>query len=180
MNLAEIFLGQIPEALYFSLFLIFTKKLTEKRVLFTLIMIFEYLLLKSFIHFDIWFQIGYIVMTFITLKVLYKDKSQITDIFTFGIASIVLIAISAFSYFIFLNNSVLAVIINRLLTIFIPIILRNRLYKIEKLYKTTWNRSSNNGKIIKSTTLRSISLVTFNLMFVVINLGMLYALLIRR
>ena len=98
MNLAELFLGQIPEAVYFALFLIFTKNLKEKRVLFTILMIGEYLLLKSFIHFDIWFQIGYTVMTFLTLKVLYKDKAQITDVFTFGIASIVLIIISLISF----------------------------------------------------------------------------------
>ena len=53
MNLAELFLGQIPEAVYFALFLIFTKNLKEKRVLFIILMIGEYLLLKSFIHFDI-------------------------------------------------------------------------------------------------------------------------------
>ena len=94
MNLAELFLGQIPEAIYFALFLIFTKDFKEKRILFIVLMILEYLLLKLFIHFDVWFQIGYTIMTFLTLKVLYKNKAQITDIFTFGIASIVLIIVT--------------------------------------------------------------------------------------
>ena len=97
MNLAELFLGQIPEAIYFALFLIFVKRFKEKRILFIVLMILEYLLLKSFIHFDVWFQIGYTIMTFLTLKVLYKNKAQVTDIFTFGIASIVLMAISIIS-----------------------------------------------------------------------------------
>ena len=36
------------------------------------------------------------------LKILYKDKAQITDIFLMTVASIILIAISLFSYLIIL------------------------------------------------------------------------------
>ena len=32
MDLMELFLGQIPEAIYFALFMIFTKNLKEKRL----------------------------------------------------------------------------------------------------------------------------------------------------
>ena len=52
MDYAELLLGQIPEAIHFALFMIFTKQLKEKRVLFVLLMIIEYLLLKSFIKFS--------------------------------------------------------------------------------------------------------------------------------
>ena len=44
----ELFLGQIPEAIFFSLFMIYTKRLKEKRILFTVLMTIEYLLLKAF------------------------------------------------------------------------------------------------------------------------------------
>lgn len=178
MNLYEIFLGQVPEAVYFALFLIFTKSLKERRILFTILMIIDYLLLKSFIHFDVWFQVSYTIMTYVILKVLYKDKAQITDIFTFGIASIILILISIISYFVFLGNDAIAIVINRLLTICTPILLRNKLGKINNLYKKFWNRHNNNGKIMKSTTFRAINAITFNAMFYVINFGMIYALIL--
>ena len=100
MDLLEIFLGQIPEAIYFALFMIFAKDLKEKRILYILLMVIEYLLLKHFIKYNIWFQILYTIMQFVILKVLYKEKSQITDIFTFTIASIILILSCLVLYFI--------------------------------------------------------------------------------
>ena len=102
MDLLEIFLGQIPEAICFALFMIFAKDLKEKRILYILLMVIEYLLLKHFIKYNIWFQILYTIMQFVILKVLYKEKSQITDIFTFTISSIILIIISFISYIIIL------------------------------------------------------------------------------
>lgn len=83
----ELFLGQIPEAIFFALFMIYAKNIKEKRVLFVALMITEYLLLKYFIKFSIIFQITYTCMTYLIIKVLYKEKSQITDIFTFTMSS---------------------------------------------------------------------------------------------
>ena len=37
MDLLEIFLGQIPEAIYFALFMMFAKDLKEKRILYILL-----------------------------------------------------------------------------------------------------------------------------------------------
>lgn len=90
MNLLIIFLGQIPEAIFFSLFMIFVKSLNEKRLLFTGLMIFEYLFLISLLEFNVWFQILYTFITFIILKMLYKEKAQIIDIFTFTIGSLIM------------------------------------------------------------------------------------------
>ena len=176
--MSELLLGQIPEAIYFSLFLIFTKELKTKRILFVIVMILEYVLSLNIQIFSTWSHIIYTILVFITLKVLYKEKAQITDVFTFGISSVILMVISVVSYFLFLQNDVLAVIINRILTIITPILLRNKLSVIEDTYKKFWNKRNNNGKIIKSTTFRSVSLIVFNTMFYIINLGMIYALLI--
>ena len=94
MNLVfTLLLENILEAIYFSLFLIIGKGLKEKRLLFIIIMIFEYLILKCIIKYNVWFQIIYTFMSFVNLKVLYKDKAQITDIFLFAIASIILILV---------------------------------------------------------------------------------------
>lgn len=180
MNLAELVLGQIPEAIYFALFLIFTKSLKEKRILFVILMIVEYLLLKSFIHFDMWFQIGYTIMTFLTLKVLYRERAQVIDIFTFGIASIILMISSIISFLLLGPNMQFVVLTSRILLILFFIFSYKYLPNIQKLYKKLWNRNDKTTNKMKSTTFRALNTVIFNLMFVVINVCMIYAMFIRR
>lgn len=181
--MAELFLGQIPEAIYFALFMIYAKNLKEKRLLFILLMVAEYILLKQFLHFTIWFQVLYIAITYIILKLLYKEKAQITDIFTFCIASIYLMIVSVLYVFLiypFVSNPVLHVIINRIILIGSIVLLNKRLYKIQGLYKKFWNRNDKITKKIKTTTFRSINLIVFNVMFYVINVGLIYCILNRK
>lgn len=176
----ELSLGQIPEAIYFALFMILTKQLKEKRMIFIVIMVLEYVLLKRLFVFNVWFQISYTVMTYITLKVLYKEKSQITDIFTFGVSSLVLIICSIISGGLFLINPIVGIIFSKLLPFIIIFIFRNKLCNIQKLYKHHWNRNDKINTKIKSTTFRCLNIVIFNIMFYVINAGMIYAVLIRK
>ena len=174
----EILLGQIPEAIFFALFMIYAKRLKEKRVLFIALMILEYLLLKCFIHFNVYFQIAYTIITFITLKVLYKEKSQITDIFTFAIASLFLIlSCSILSMFNIFNvfNYTICVIINRIFIFTILYLFKNKLYNIQKLYKRMWNKNDKRKAKMKSVTFRGLNLVIFNIIFYIINLGMIFA-----
>lgn len=48
----------------------------------------------------------------------------------------------------------------------------------QKIYKKLWNKSDKKHKI-KSTTFRSMNLVLLNIIFVIINLGMAYAIYIN-
>ena len=180
MDLSELFLGQIPEAIYFALFLILTKKIKEKRLIFTLLMILKYLLLKQFTVFNMWFQMSYLAMTFLTLKVVYKEKAQVTDIFTFGIASIILIAISFISFMLFRPNMIVGSIVNRILLFVFLLLFRKKLPKIQSVYKLQWNRNDKTRKKVKSITFRAVNLIIFNIMFYIINLGMTYMLFLRR
>lgn len=175
MDLLQLFLGQIPEAIYFALFMIFAKQLKEKRVLFIILMVAEYLLLVHVLIFNSWFQIIYTFLTFLTLKVLYKEKCQIIDVFTFGIASLILILISILSFIVCKGNMIAGSIINRILLIFFFIFLYEKLHYIEVLYKKCWNRNDKNKNKMKSATFRSMNVVIFNIMFYFINLGMVYA-----
>ena len=177
LNIPQMLLGHIPEAIFFSLFMIFTKQLKEKRILFVILMILEYILLKNFIKFNIWFQVSYTILTFIILKVLYKEKSQITDIFTFAISSIILISIDVIVYFstqLFTQNYFIAMIIDRIMIFVVLFLLRKKLPKIQNLYKKLWNRNDKEKKKIKSTTFRCINVFIFNLSFYAINLMMIY------
>lgn len=180
MDLLEVFLGLIPEAIYFSLFMIFVKRINNKRLSFIIIMIFEYLALKHFIKFDVLFQFIYTIMVFVNLKVLYRDKAIITDIFVFMIAALFLIISSVFCYgfsYITIENFYFALILNRLS--FIPALLF-AYYKgnsIYKKYKFFWNRHRDKQVKIRSLTLRNISIILFNLMFYFINILLIFGLI---
>ena len=143
-------------------------------------MVIEYILAKYSHIFSLNFHILYTIMTFITMKVLYKEKTQIIDVFTFGIASIGLIITSAISFLLFRPNMLVVAISNRIILFILLFLLRKYLPKIEAVYKKLWNRNDSVDKKIKSTTFRSLNIVVFNLMFYVINLGMLYMLFLRR
>ena len=182
INILEMLLGQIPEAIYFSLFMIFTKQLKEKRILFIVLMVVEYLIIQKVIHFNIWLQICYTAFTFIILKILYKDKAQITDIFTFTISSIILITIDIILYFTvakLTNNYILFVIIDRIVLFTTLFSLKNKLPKIQSTYKKLWNRNDKVKKKMKSTTFRCLNIVLFNFTFYTINLMMIYCIFIN-
>ena len=175
----EILVGQIPEAIYFALFMIFVKTLREKRILFIALTILEYILLLHSFPYSVWSHIGFFVITYIILKLLYKEKSQITDIFTLGIASILMIAINCPLYFIvwlFTDEYMVYVVLTRLVLFILLFMFRHKLNYIQKIYKHLWNRNDKLNRIMKSTTFRSANLVVFNIMFYLINFGMLYAL----
>lgn len=180
MNLYELFLGQVPEAMYFALFLILTKNLKNKRLLFIIVMVIEYILSMNIEMFSTWSHVIYTMLVFITLKVLYKEKAQITDVFTFGISSLILIVSSAISFAIFMPNTMLVIVVSRALLFIFLLLFNKKLPKIQNLYKKLWNRNDKVKTKMKSTTFRSLNVVIFNLMFYVINLGMIYALLIRK
>ena len=176
MNISELILGQVPEAMYFAVFMILVKGLKEKRFLFTCLMILEYVFLKQFLVYTVWFQVVYFILAFIIMKILYKNKANVTDIFTLGIASIGLIIVSFISYIITYfthKNMVIGAIVVRVITFGLLFMFRNKLPKINNLYKKLWNRSKFKYKI-KSTTFRALNLVIFNISFVVINLGILF------
>lgn len=172
----NLLLGQIPEAIYFALFMIYTKNLKEKRLLYIILMILEYILLIQIFPFNVWFQVLYTFISYLILKVLYKQKAQVIDIFTFSIASVVLIVTSAIMYLIAFysyRNMQICLILHKVILFTFLLLLKNKLYSIQKLYKKIWNRKLNKTYKIKTTTFRALNVVVFNIMFFVINFGML-------
>lgn len=179
----ELIIGQIPEAIYFSLFMIYAKGLKEKRILFTVLMVAEYIILKEFIIYNIWFQILYTFITFLILKVLYKEKAQVIDIFTFTIGSVILMILSCITFLIFnifCKNMLIASLFLKILMILFFIIFYKKLYKIQNLYKKLWNRNDKVKKKIKSITFRCINLMIFNLSFYILNIIMLYCIFLKK
>lgn len=175
-ELIMIILEKVVEAIYFAMFLIVGKNIKNKKLLFIGIMVFEYLMLTNFIEFNVWFQLIYTFMSFVNLKVLYREKAQITDIFLFAAASLILIATSALCYGIIyftIHKYIWVLIINRPLIFAIIYFGRNKIRNAYKKFCSLWNRH-NIPNTIKSLTLRNISIIVFNLMFLLINFGMIF------
>ena len=176
MNLLEIISGQIPEAVYFAIFMILVKRYKEKRILLIIGMIIEYILVLNALPYSIWTHVLYFILASLLLKILYKEESDITDIFTLGIASLFMI-ISCFSLYVIIyftiHNMLVYVILQRAVLFGGMAIFRKKLPNINKLYKKLWNRSKYSYKM-KSTTFRALNLVIFNLSFVLINLGVIF------
>ena len=86
----EILLGQVPEAIYFALFMILVRQLKTNRVWFIGLMILEYVILWNFIPYTIWTYVLYFILTYCIMKLFYND-TNITSIFTLGIASLLLV-----------------------------------------------------------------------------------------
>lgn len=163
--------------------MIYAKRLEDKKLLFTVLLTIEYVLIMEVVRYNVWAHVLVISMTYILLKLLYKEKSQITDIFTFGIASLVLILICIPTYLLVWKTiGIYAVFIafSRLLMLLFIVVFKNKLYNIQKLYKKLWNRNDKEPKKIKSTTFRALNIVIFNFMFYFINLCILFSMVLGR
>ena len=155
--------------------MIFTKSLHTKRFLFIMITIIEYLIWMGIFPYSWYFHIGLMVSIFLTLKILYKEKSQIIDVFILLIAYIILGVTSAICFIVCQKEVILATVINRVIIFGFLLGCNYRLNKIQRLYKKFWNRDDK-PKAIKSTTFRSLNIIIFNVIFVILNACMVYAL----
>lgn len=178
-TILQIILGYLPEALFFTLFLIYSKNIRNNKIKLFILMFIEYLLLKHFIKYDVYFQLSYTFMTFLILKVLYKDKANILDIFMFALSSIALILVSIISYLLILytcKSFIISLILNRFLLFGIFYVYKDKLNSLYLKIAKLWNRHNYKNKI-RSLTLRNIMVIIFNSMFYIINIGMIYAVL---
>lgn len=178
--MAEIILGQLPEALYFALFIIYARKLKEKRLELILLSMIMYLIWFNTFPYSIWSHVLYFVTFYIVMKCLYKNKCQITDIFTLGIASIGIIFTSVITFALFHNilTNFIGNFIQKGLLFLLFYLVKNKLYNITILYKKLWNRSKIKYKM-KSTTFRAANVLVLNIAFYVISIGMIFILLVK-
>jgi hypothetical protein len=168
--IVSLLLGMLPEVLYFTLFLSFTKNIKTKRFKLFLLLAIGYILLIMVCRYQLIFYLAYIVYSYLVLKLLYK--SEIPDIFIYSAGFLYLTILAFVLYKLFYNYYVIYYIVDRLL-LFIPlIILKDKLHHFYKQYLSLWNRSNDKVKI-KSITLRNISLLTLNILIVIINLILL-------
>jgi len=173
--LLSILLGLIPEVLYFTLFLTYTKNLKEKRIKLFFLIGIVYFLCILIQHWQILFYILLIVLIYLSLKLLYKSKVQIIDIFVISVAYLWL-AILSFILIFFVkadySNYAVISIIDRIL-LFSVFIFRHKFNTIYKKYCKLWNRNDKEKRPIKSITLRNISLILLNSFIFFLNIAII-------
>lgn len=160
----SILLGLLPETLYFTLFITYTKNIKENKVKLFLLIAISYCICILVQNFKILFYILLIVLIYISLKIVYKKKAQIIDVFIIsiaylwlGILSITLMNFVTNDY----SNYFMILILQKIL-LFIPFVFRHKFNIVYKKYCKLWNRSYKEKRKIKSITLRNISLILLN------------------
>lgn len=170
--LISIFCGMLPEVLFLTFFLIYTKNLKTKKVKLFLGIMLLYVVCIMLIRYIILNYLLFIFLIYILLKILYKNKAQITDIFAVNLALIYL-TLNSFicSKFLLPNyeNYYYILLLNRIILI-IPFIFKNKFNYLYKKYYKLWNRNDKEKRPIKSITLRNISLIILNISIFIINM----------
>lgn len=174
--ISTIIFALIPEIIYFTLFLIFTKQYNKNKLLLFLMLLIGYISFKIIFPINIYFQLCFTLYVPLVLKFLYKEKFHISDIFVFSYSSIILIAISCFSlpiYFCF-NNYILAFVLNRFFMFIFLFLFKNKLHKIYLFFIKQWNRNYMKPNKIKAITIRQICVVSLNVMIYILNIWISY------
>ena len=160
----SILLGLIPEVLYFTLFLIYTKNLKDKRIKLFFLIAIAYFLCILVQQLVVLYYLALMVLIYLILKLLYKSKTQIIDVF---IISIMCLWITILSFISILcvapnhSNYWFVYVMDRVL-LFLPFIFKGKFNSIYKKYCQLWNRNDKEKRPIKSITLRNISLIILN------------------
>lgn len=177
--LLNIVVGIIPEILYFFFFCISIFQLKNKKIFLLLYTIIVYLICIIVKKYELLYYILFIVLLYVGLKIIYKGKMHISDLFiiAFGFAYLV----TAYNISYLISNGTyeryyMAIGVSRVL-LFLPFIFYKSLNSIYRKYQVLWDKPQKQEKrILKSITLRNIcliSLFTFILILYVLVIGII-------
>ena len=172
----NIIFALLPESIYFTLFLIYTKNYKNNKLKLFILLFLGYVTLKIIFPFNIYCQILFLIYVPIILRLLYKNKFHISDIFILVYASLLIIletllVLPIYSIF---NNYLLAFILSRLLMFIVLFILKNKLNKVYKWIISQWNRNYEKPNKIKAITIRQCCVISLNVIVFILYLGIQY------
>lgn len=172
-------LGAILQPIYFSLFMFYTKEIKNKRLLFIAIMILETLILRCGlkIYDGINFELLYSISMYVVMKLLYENKTRITDLIIF-IISVIFQGIISVLCVLIIGANIFSIIISSVLLIIVTYFLRHKLPAINKFFNKFWNRHTNK-KVLKSVTIRGLSSVITIVTFLLMYFWLIYMIKIR-
>ncbi|MCI8481773.1 MAG: hypothetical protein HFJ27_01465 [Clostridia bacterium] len=168
----SIILGLLPEVLFFTLYLTFTKNIKEKRVKLFFLITLAYVVCILVKRYEFIYYLVFVAVLYGILKILYKEKTQIIDVFIIMYAEIYLGIVSFLFSSLFeqdLSNYWFILGVNRII-LFLPFLFKNKLHILYNQYCLLWNRNDNEKRRIKSITLRNISLIIINVAIFVMNI----------
>lgn len=162
--LFSVLLGLLPEVLYFTLFIIYTKNIKEKRLKLFLLICVIYFICLFIQKWQTLYYVILIALIYIILKIMYKKKVQIIDIFIISLMCLWITFLSFVMIFFIkedYSNYWQLYIINRVL-LFLPFLIKDKFNILYKKYYKLWNRNDKEERPLKSITLRNISLILLN------------------
>ena len=173
-------IGSILQSMFITYFVITTKNIKNKRLLFITLTTIDYLLLKILceLNYTVNFEIILGVSICLILKVLYGNKARITD-FIIYIISLVFLGIFNVSTILIMGINIFSVIIGNVSVIIATFLLRHKLTKIDWFFSKFWNRHSDK-KMLKSITIRGLSTILTIMTFVLLHTWLIYGILIVR
>ena len=172
--------GILPESLFFTLFLTFSKHLKNKKIRLFILLCINNFISKLLISKNIFFYISYICIAFLIIKFLYRKKADIIDIFVISIASSIVIVSNLITYGLYYigynlfgMNYYIFYLLDKFL-LFVPLFFcKKRIRKKYLEYRLYWNRATNHTKR-KSISVRLTSLISLCILICIINIGLLY------
>ena len=169
-------IGCILQPLYLCLFIILTKRIKNKRAIFVILSIIDYLIVQNTLKFNggIYADLIYTILFYTNIKFLYKEKGRITDVTTY-IISFLIMGIFNIIFILLLKARIITILISNTILIIITLLLRNKLNTIEKFYNKFWNR--HNFKFMKSVTIRGFTATITILTFVILHVWLIHGLL---
>lgn len=173
--------GIVPEVLYYYFYLVIVLNLKEKRKILFLYITVLYIICITIPNYNIIFYVIYIILIYVGLKIIYKDKIKILDFFVIFISMLYMVIAYSTAYLISngeYSKYNFAMFISKIL-LFIPFIWNKKLNNLYNKYKLLWDKPNKGEKRkIKSITLRNISLISlFTTVFVIylLIIGIIYS-----
>lgn len=173
--LLSILLGLVPEVMYFTLFLVYAKDIKEKRFKLFLLISISYFLCILVQQWQVLFYVLLIALIYVSMKILYKNKTQLIDIFVIMLSHLWLATLSFILIFFVkedMSNYILVSIVDRIL-LFSIFVFKNKFNQLYKLYCKFWNRNNKEKRPIKSITLRNISVILLNSFIFFVNIAII-------
>lgn len=172
--LISILFGLIPEVLFLILFVDNIKNFKGKKIKLFMMIGLTYFLCLLIKQYVILYYFLFIIFTYFIFKILYKNETELIDIFIISFATMYLTLVG-FVTFLFVDNNLsnyyLMYIVNRFL-LFSIFIFKNKIKNFYSKYYKFWNRNDSIKKPFKSITIRNVSLVLINVFVFSINIAL--------
>lgn len=166
--------GIVPEAIYFTFYLCKMKNLKNKKLLLFVAIGVLIILATMLSNYNLYLYLLLILGIYAVIKLLYKRKVQIIDIFVIDCLYAYLMIVSFVSFYVFKNNVEMywyAYVLDRIL-LFIPTVVAKKLKMLYNLYCKLWNRNERNK--LRSISVRNTSLILMNVFIFIINAFLIY------